>query len=389
MSEAKEFKDSLTGRRVWQATSVGNHNQAFYFHDRGWSRDSRWLYFASSRPTGDDPEGTRFKLYRMNPPDGDPERVNGTCPVQGSLLHHQIFPDDRHVLERTADGLFQVDMHGGSRKKLLEFDREHDWEAFSISCDGKLLAGPRSTRYVSGRKKSDFPDRETYNTNTWLLPDVRISWLVVVDAATGRSEEITHSRDWYTHVQWSPTDPGLISFCHEGIWLLVERTWLIRANGHGLRQVVQTRKGLEGLGHEFFSLDGACMWGHGYRPPKLYTGGRREFDTYSRFIFRQSLSHPRDYREWPEEKVSRHWNAGSSQHWIVGDGTHEPNYDSAAIWRAWIDIDRDRLEFEPLASTRGPYEDIETNAQVSPDGRWVSWTSMQSTGTPQVFITEI
>jgi oligogalacturonide lyase len=385
MSEAKEFKDRLTGRRVWQATSVGDYNQAFYFHDRGWSRDGQWLYFMSERPTDDDAEGKRLKLYRMHPPDGTPERVKGTT----SALRYGLFPDDRCVLEKTDEGLFKVDSVKPGRTKLFPFDEEHDWGNFSVSCDGRRIAGARCTRPVFDVEESDFPDRETYSTSTWLMPDVRVSWLVVIDAETGTSEEITHSRDWYTHVQWSPTDPELISFCHEGNWLLVERTWLIGANGHGLRQVVQTRKRIEGLGHEFFSADGRFMWGHGFRPPKPYSGGRREFDTYSRFIFRQSLDEPGDYREWPEEKVSRHWNVGASPDWILGDGTMEPHYDSAAIWRAWVDLDRDRLEFEPIASTEGQGDDIECNAQVSPDGRWVAWTSRQFSPAPQVCVTEL
>jgi oligogalacturonide lyase len=384
MSEATLHEDPLTGRKVWECTSVGDFNRAFYFHDRTWSHDGQWLYLLSKRPTGDDPDGEHLKLYRMTPPDGEPQRLPGT-----RWGHFIVYPDDRYVMEQGEDSVFRVNTETGARKKLLELDPEYDWTKFHVSCDGRQLVGARSTRPEFEKTVEDFPDRETYNVNTWLRPDVRVSWLVVADAATGESEEVTHSRDWYTHTQWSPTDPELISFAHEGNWLQVRRMWLIRANGHGLRQGVQTRKGLEGLGHEFFTPDGSAMWGHGYRPPEPYTGGPREFNRYSRFIFRQSLGDPDDYREWPEEKVSRHWNVGENEDWILGDGTHEPEYDSAAIWRAWVDLDSDALEFEPIASTEGHDDVPESSAQISPDWRWVVWTSRQFSETPQVCLTEL
>ena len=31
--------------------------------------------------------------------------------------------------------------------------------------------------------------------------------------------------DWLNHLQFSPTDPTLLMFCHEGPWHKVDRIW--------------------------------------------------------------------------------------------------------------------------------------------------------------------
>src|SRR5439155_1341852 len=42
--------------------------------------------------------------------------------------------------------------------------------------------------------------------------------LYTIDIKTGKINTFHHSTDWLNHVQFSPTDPTLIMFCHEGPW---------------------------------------------------------------------------------------------------------------------------------------------------------------------------
>jgi len=61
--------------------------------------------------------------------------------------------------------------------------------------------------------------------------------LFTLDIQTGKVKTFHPSTDWLNHVQMSPTDPTQLMFCHEGPWHLLDRTWLIRTDGSGLRQV--------------------------------------------------------------------------------------------------------------------------------------------------------
>ena len=387
MTEARQCKCPATGRNVWQCTSAGKCNIGFYFHDECWSPDAKWLYFTSMRPTEDDPDGNGYKLFRLKVPDGAPERVAGTKPVHYWMCFI-LSPDGHTVFEDATEGLFKIDITEGTRTQLSEFDPIFERTGLNISCDGRLLA--RTACTIPEKKESDFPDRETYWWSYGFMPDVRRSIIQTFDAESGPSREILRGEAWYDHVQFSPTDPKLILFSNEGNWFLTQRMWLISADGHILRQANITRMRYEGIGHEFFSADGRYLWGHGFRTDKPYESGLPRFGEFERFIFRQSIDDPRDYSEWSEEKVSRHWNRGSSEEWLVGDGTCEDEYDADAIWRAWIDPEKKRVEFEPIVSTRGnKMSDIEPNAHISPDGRWVSFTSDQFGDDAQVCVAEL
>jgi len=84
--------------------------------------------------------------------------------------------------------------------------------------------------------------------------------LFTLNAKTGEVKTILRSTDWLNHVQFSPTDPGLLLFCHEGPWHKVDRTWTIRTDGSGLTQIHHRTMLMEIEGHEFFGADGRTVW---------------------------------------------------------------------------------------------------------------------------------
>lgn len=84
--------------------------------------------------------------------------------------------------------------------------------------------------------------------------------MFTVNIATGELKVVRESTDWLNHLQFSPTDPGLIMFCHEGPWHKVDRIWTIRTDGTGLTKVHTRTMNMEIAGHEFFSADGKTIW---------------------------------------------------------------------------------------------------------------------------------
>jgi oligogalacturonide lyase len=55
--------------------------------------------------------------------------------------------------------------------------------------------------------------------------------LFTMSVKSGEMRTIYRSTDWLNHLQFSPTDPALLMFCHEGPWHKVDRTWTIRVDG--------------------------------------------------------------------------------------------------------------------------------------------------------------
>ena len=84
--------------------------------------------------------------------------------------------------------------------------------------------------------------------------------LITVSTKTGEVKTLLRSTDWLNHIQFSPTDPTLLMFCHEGPWHKVDRTWTIRTDGSGLMQIHHRTINMEIEGHEFFSGDGKMIW---------------------------------------------------------------------------------------------------------------------------------
>jgi oligogalacturonide lyase len=84
--------------------------------------------------------------------------------------------------------------------------------------------------------------------------------LFTVNTKTGEVKDILREHEWLGHLQFSPSDPNLIMFCHEGTWHEVDRVWTIHADGTGLTRIHTRTMNMEIAGHEFFSADGAMIW---------------------------------------------------------------------------------------------------------------------------------
>jgi len=78
--------------------------------------------------------------------------------------------------------------------------------------------------------------------------------------ATGETKTCNRCTDWLGHLQFSPTDPNLLMFCHEGPWHKVDRIWTIRTDGSDLKLIHQRKMTMEIAGHEFWSSDGKMIW---------------------------------------------------------------------------------------------------------------------------------
>lgn len=92
------------------------------------------------------------------------------------------------------------------------------------------------------------------------LAERRPLQLITISTKTGEVKTLLKSTDWLNHIQFSPTDPTLLMFCHEGPWHKVDRTWTIRTDGSGLTKIHTRTINMEIEGHEFFNGDGKIIW---------------------------------------------------------------------------------------------------------------------------------
>jgi oligogalacturonide lyase len=85
--------------------------------------------------------------------------------------------------------------------------------------------------------------------------------LFTVNLQTGAiTKLIEHSTDWLNHFQFSPTDPTLLMYCHEGSWQQVDRIWTIRTDGTQNQLVHKRIMEMEIAGHEWWGAGGDTIW---------------------------------------------------------------------------------------------------------------------------------
>ena len=85
--------------------------------------------------------------------------------------------------------------------------------------------------------------------------------MFTVNLQTGAiTKLIEHSTDWLNHFQFSPSDPTLLMYCHEGAWHQVDRIWTIRTDGAQNQLVHKRIMEMEIAGHEWWGADGDTLW---------------------------------------------------------------------------------------------------------------------------------
>ena len=138
---------------------------------------------------------------------------------------------------------------------------------------------------------------------------------------------LLHSTDWIDHMLFSPTDPQLLLYCHEGMWQKVDRIWLIHTDGTRNTLIHKRTMAMEIAGHEFWGLDGKTVW-YDWQYPKgedFFLAGYN-LDTHKRTAYHMQRN------EW-----SIHFNLTQDLDLFCGDGG-----DSGQVAQApdgeWIEL---------------------------------------------------
>lgn len=221
--------------------------------------------------------------------------------------------------------------------------------------------------------------------------------LFFLNIKTGQVKTYHRCTDWLNHLQFSPTDPNLLLFCHEGPWHKVDRIWTIRSNGTHLTEVHQRTMAMEIAGHEFFSADGKTIW-YDLQTPRgedFWVGGY-EIVTGKRTWYHLQRN------EW-----SVHYNVAPGGQLFSGDGGDDKMVAHADDGK-WLylfhpellpdlsgpELDSQKLihigvfHAEKLVNMAKHDYALEPNAMFSPDLKWLIFRSNLS-GASQVYAVEL
>jgi oligogalacturonide lyase len=218
--------------------------------------------------------------------------------------------------------------------------------------------------------------------------------LFTVDLKTGKVNPLLHSTDWVNHLLFSPTDPTLLMYCHEGPWQKVDRIWTIRTDGTQNQLIHKRTMAMEIAGHEFWGLDGTTLW-YDWQLPKgedFFLAGYN-LETHKRVAYHMQRN------EW-----SIHFNLTQGETLFTGDGG-DPGQVSKAPDGKWIELFHPQMlnltginqpdfwqpgvfHSEHLVNMSSHNYRLEPNVRFSPNKKLVIFTSNMF-GSSYVFGVEV
>jgi oligogalacturonide lyase len=358
----KTWVDKDTGHRVWRLSDERNSG-AFYFNVNAYTPDLKQMVYTA-------PDGIRVldmathqtRLLVPNPPppatpDASPMARfarNAHAIVVGhktnSIFFTKMDPDTH------TSAVYKADTNTGVIRKLTDLPPK--MSIVTVNADETLAAGtyiegddtgkefgsnmptaPGATPAPDNRNASATQGPHFQPENKGQMMERRLAARLPLVLFTIRLEPgpngekpgdmktLLHSTDWVNHLLFSPTDPELLMYCHEGPWQKVDRIWMIHTDGTHNTLIHKRTMLMEIAGHEFWGLDGKTIW-YDWQPPKgedFFLAGYN-LETGKRTAYHMQRN------EW-----SIHFNLTQDLDLFAGDGG-DPGQVAKAPDGEWIEL---------------------------------------------------
>ena len=240
----REWVDPDTGHRVVRLTDEPG-SASLYFNQNWFTPDGRKLVYTS--PTG---------IYTLDLETRASKRV-----VDGRVRMVEAGKKTPSVYYIQAGAIYCADTATGATREIAKLPPHGS--VSTINADETLIAGTYTEAAGPSNNAYSAPGQQAQNLdqppNKGQMMEERLAahipmGMFVIDTKTGETKTILRSTDWLNHLLFSPTDPTLLMFCHEGPWHKVERIWTIRTDGSQLTKVHTRTMAMEIFGHEFWNI---------------------------------------------------------------------------------------------------------------------------------------
>ncbi|MDE3104311.1 MAG: oligogalacturonate lyase [Acidobacteriota bacterium] len=418
--------DQDTGHRVYRLTSEPG-SSAFYFNINAYSPDGKLMVY--NAPDGIhtlDLATRKTRLLVANPP--RPENAQpGTPAYFRNAVHTVVVGHKSNSVFYTQNDpathvsvVYKADLITGAITRLVALPPRAT--IATVNADETLAAGTYMENAADadrefGRNAPVTPADHAAAVNSTRPPtqpgflvqaenkgqmmEARLAAriplvLFTINLQTGKITELLHSTDWVNHLLFSPSDPTLLMYCHEGPWQKVDRIWMIHTDGTHNTLIHKRTMQMEIAGHEFWGLDGQTIW-YDWQYPK----GEDFFLAGYDLATGKRTAYHMQRNEW-----SIHFNLTQDLDLFTGDGG-DPGQVAKAPDGEWIEL----FHPEPIKGTTGALNSpdfwqpgvfhaehlvnmahhnyrLEPNVRFSPDKKLVFFTSNMF-GPSYVFAVEV
>lgn len=350
----KIWIDSATGHHVEKLVDRNGSNSSFYFHNNPFipNEDNKgWLMvFHGSTTNGE-------QLFTI---DLKTKEIIQITNKPGSKSGEIVGVKTRQVYYRIKDSIFSTHIDSHKTKFIFKFPADKIGSVATLNADETLLGGVISSKeeqeiFKNNPEKKDFFEK-IYNAKLKRT-------LITIDVATGNLNELFSENAWLNHEQFSPTNPNLFMYCHEGPWHKVDRIWNIDMNSKDRKIIHNRTVEREIAGHEFFSPDGKTIWFDLQIPrgETFYLAGKNlETNEEKRYELQRD--------EW-----SIHYNISPDMKTFAGDGGDDGQVAHAknGRWIYYFTPKVNQLISEKLVNMKNHNYKLEPNVHFSPDGKWI------------------
>jgi len=361
-AEWKTLEDPISGVEVRQLTDYKGHSHHLYFTNPGWYAGGRKLLFGSDREN-------RTNLFSLDLTSGEITQLTDLEPLppphETGFLATCLNPQGTEAYFYYGRSVVALDLASLDLRTLWETPEGFRRSMLNCTADGRsLCAGIFED--LSGRFRIDYGRGYIGFRETWEARP--LSRIVCIATDGSGAEAVWEERYWIGHVNTSPTQSNLLTFCHEGPWDKVDnRIWgLDLSTGKAWR--IRPREGQEAVGHEYWLDDGVTVGYHGRWPDGRKLFGRIRHDNSDRLE-----------TTTPHETGHMHSNDFTL---IVGDGRPY-----VRLWRRrGEEFDGPRI----LAEHRSSFhiQKVHVHPRFSPDGSEVLFTS-DRTGYGNLYLVEV
>jgi oligogalacturonide lyase len=294
----KTWVDKDTGHRVWRLSNEPNSG-GFYFNVNAYTPDGKQMIYTA--PDGIhvlDMATRETKLLVANPPRNPSAEEPGQGGRAAGMVHALVVGHKTNSVFFTkmdpatgVNAVYKADTNTGAVTKLVDLPPHR--MVVSVNADETLAAGtyiegdaagkefgsnlPASSAPPTGgspgnrvASATQGPHYQPFNKGEMMerrlaarLPLVLFTIRLVPGPhgeKPGDIKILLHSTDWVNHLLFSPTDPELLMYCHEGPWQKVDRIWMIHTDGTHNTLIHKRTMFMEIAGHEFWGLDGETIW---------------------------------------------------------------------------------------------------------------------------------
>lgn len=393
----KQWIDPISKKTIIRLSETDD-SKSLYFHDNAFTHDGRFMIMDTPKGIGlYDFQTHNYSLLI----EGAYEviMVSRRKPVCYARKYIGKFNGKDNANRFANVEYYAIDIPSGNAKFIGIFEKGF---ITSINADDTLMAGAYATRFyelqpgpklagtdggynaigADGKPMSFAAAKEMRMANR-LAQNIPME-IFTINIETGERKVVTQSNDWLNHVQFSPTDPNKIMYCHEGPWHMVDRIWTIDINGNNKQKIHTRTMNMEIAGHEFFSYDGKTIY-YDLQTPRGEDFWLATYDQESQ----KRIWYHLERNDW-----SVHYQISRDGKLLAGDGSdHEmvaQAQDGKYLYLFQPEIIEDlavsapnseqlirpgKLKSTKLVDMRNHDYKVEPNLQFSPDGKYLVFRS--------------